>query len=272
MNETNAAGLTLEVLLKGSSEKSAEQYILSIATKKPIESSEAEIQPIVIILPSSPSESVRAIASDLEAIAGAKGSVIHTVTWPTAIPSLEAPPVIISLLEFNNSFITDLSEADYNALKILVLSGKRLLWVAKGNDPIMQAATGFLRSLSNENVGLDYCFVLFDDSNTRDSSGRARVIQQLLSTQEIEKEYFDRKGETFCSRWAEKKELSVLVGADRDNSHTASIVLSEAHGHLTLAKQKSKPASKLVFVASELVDRPLANNEVEVDIKSLLLR
>jgi hypothetical protein len=269
---TDAAGLSLEVLLKGSAESSAEQYVLSIATKKPIESNETETHHIVIIMPPSPSEDVKAIASEFKTIAGANGSPTHTVTWPAAIPSLEAPPVIISLLEFNDSFITDLSEIDYDALKILVLSGKRLLWVAKGTDPIMQTATGFLRSLSNENVGLDYCFVLFDESNKRGASEVANVIKQLLSIEEIEKEYIDINGEIYCSRWAEKRELSAMVGADGDGSYTASIALSEAQGGLTLAEQQSKPALKVIFVASELADRLLANNEVEIDIKSLLLR
>jgi hypothetical protein len=271
-NETDAAGMSLEVLLKGSAEGSVEQYILSIATKKPIKSSEAKNHQIVIILPSSPSEGVKAIVSELKAVAGANGSPVYSVTWPTAIPSLEAPPVIISLLEFNDSFITDLSEADYGALKALVLRGKRLLWVAKGSDPIMQTATGFLRSLSNENGGLDYCFVILEESNKRDALDVAKVIEQLLSTKEIETEYIDRNGEIYCSRWAEKRELSVLVGADGDGSHIASITLSEAQGGLTLTKQQSKPVSKAVFAASELADQPLADNEVEIDIRALLLR
>jgi len=260
------------MLIKGNAESSAEQYVLSIATKKRTENSEAKTHQIVIILPSSPSEGVKALASELKIIVGANGSPVHTVTWPTAIPSLEVPPVIISLLEFNDSFITDLSETDYDALKTVVLSGKRLLWVAKGTDPIMQTATGFLRSLSNENVGIDYCFVLLDESKKRGASEIAKVIKQLLSIENIEKEYIERNGEIYCSRWAEKRELSALVGADGDSPYTATIALSEAKGRLTLAEQQSKPASKVVFMASELADCPLANNEVEVDIKSLLLR
>jgi hypothetical protein len=242
-----------------------------MATKQPTKISDAENHPIVIILPSSPSQGVLQVDSELRVVATAKGSPVYSVTWPAAVPSLEESPVLISLLEFDDSFIADLSEADYVGLKALVLSGKRLLWVARGSNPVMQTATGFIRSLSNENGGTDYCFVLFDEGANRNALDMAKVIGQLLATEEVEKEYYDKNGQIYCSRWTEKRELSLLVGADGDGSHTQSITLSEAPCGLTLTKQKGGPVSKAVFAASELATQPLADNEVEIDVRSLLL-
>jgi hypothetical protein len=260
------------VLLKGSAEGSVEQYILSVATKEPARSSEVETHPVVLILPSSPSEGVMAIESELKTVAAGRGLLVSSVTWPAPVPNLETPPVIISLLEFDDSFIADLSEVDYGALKTMALGGKRLLWVARGSDPIMQTATGFIRSLSNENGGTDYCFVLFEETNDHEASKVTEVIEKLLSIPEIEKEYVARNGEVYCSRWAEKRGLSMLVGADGDNSHTESIMLREARGGLTLVQQKNKPVSRAMFAVSDLPCQPLADNEVEIDVRSLLLR
>lgn len=263
--------MSSQFFLEGASEDAVEQPALSIAVKPPPNCNDDEHNELLVVLPRDPSENVTAVASQLMTVAGVKGSIVHSVTWPAPIPSLKAPPTVVSLLEFNNSFITDLSELDYDALKATVLCGKRLLWVAKGNDPIMQTATGFLRSLNNENPSLECSFLLLEEDSKRDALEAAKMIEQILSTQEIEKEHFERSGILHCSRWAEKRDLSTLVGADKDGSQTASIALSEVQSCLTLTKQESKPASKVVCSTSELADQPLGDNEVEIGVRSLLL-
>ncbi|KAH7092025.1 putative polyketide synthase [Paraphoma chrysanthemicola] len=270
-NESDANTLSFQTLFQGSTKGSIEQFALSIATKEPIQSNEVASHEIVVVLPPNPSDATQEIALELKGLFDAKGLSTHSVEWPETVVNLERPCMIISLLEFSDSFITNPSAADYNALKTLVLGGKRLLWVAKGGDPIMQTAAGFIRSLSNENPGLDYCFVLEEESKERDASDIAKMIVRLLAIEEIETEYIVRNGEIHISRWAEKRELSALVGADRDDSHTATIMLSDAPGSLTLMEQESDPMSKALFITSEVADRNLLEDEVEVDVKSLVL-
>lgn len=224
----------------------------------------AHNHPMIIVEPSTHSEEVTAIVSQLKAAAGSSESSAQCVIWPAQVPNLEAPPAVVSLIEFNKSVITDLSETEYNSLKALVLGAKRLLWVAKGSDPIMQTATGLLRSLGNENVNIDYSFLLLDDKEGHEPTDVAKVIKQILSMDEIEKEYIVRNGDIYCNRWAEKRELSFLCGAAEDGSDTALMVLHEAQGSLTFTGGR--------FDSTECPDRPLAEDEVEVDIKSLLLR
>lgn len=245
---------------------------LAIATKPNAVVGETEKHPFIIVLPSDPSEEILAIASELRAVAVADGRSVDNVTWPSALPAGKSTPVIVSLLEFENSFISDLSEIDYDVLKTLVLSGKRLLWIAKGSGPVMQTATGFIRSLSNENSGADYSFVLFEEGNTRDAVDMAKVIHQLVHAEVLEKEYMEKSGELHCSRWTEKRALSAMVGAADEASSTETIVLSSVQGSLTLTEQKNDRETKVLFTGSERFTHSLADHEVEIEIISLLLR
>jgi hypothetical protein len=258
--------------VKGSVKESLKQSILSMATKKAIGDDNSATDNVFIVLPPNSSEDVKAVAACLEDHFTAKGSPVHSVIWPSVIPDVEAPPVIVSLLEFNDSFITSLSEADYDGLKALVLRGKRLLWVTKGSNPIMQTATGFLRSLGNENPGLDNCFLHVEETIQRNAQGIARVIERVLLTKELEGEYIEKDGEICCSRWAEKRELCGLVGVNNDASQVESMALNKAQGGLTLSSQKGELTTQAVFVASKAVDQPLADDEVEIDTRSVLIR
>jgi hypothetical protein len=266
----SGSGLSFNVLLKESIEG---QYCsLSMATKPPFESKESKSQAVIVVLPLNPSEGVTAIASELTTAVSAKGSPVFSVTWPAPIPSLEEPPIIVSLLEFDDSLITDLSEADYDALKGLVLAGKRLLWIAKGSNPIMQTASGFIRSLSSENTGNDYSFMLLEESRKRNVFDTTKMIEQILATAEIEKEYIEKDGEIYCSRWIQNRDITALISADRNASHTTSIALSEITGSLTLTKQESEAGLNFVFTSSEIANRHVTENELDIAVRSLLLR
>lgn len=255
------------MLLQGSTDALLEQCALFIATQPIIKSQIDGTSGIVAILPSDKSESITAIASDLQAIANDKGVPFRSVAWPEPIPSLEEPTIIISLLEWDKSLITDLSEAEYETLKTIALAGKRLLWVAKGSDPIMQTATGFIRSLSNENVGVDYCFLHLEENLTRDTYSVAKLIARLVTANEIEKEYIERNGEICCSRWIENRELTNLVGANGNASYPTSITLREAHCNLVLTEHQSEH----LFAPHDPESLTLSAKEVEIDVRSLLL-
>lgn len=50
--------------------------------------------------------------------------------------------MLISLLELDSPFLQDLCPENFATLQALMLRSKRMLWVAMGEDPAMQAAVG----------------------------------------------------------------------------------------------------------------------------------
>lgn len=268
----NSAELSFELLHKYNKRESLGQFQLSIATKKAILEDKYDTANVFIVLPPKPSEVVKEIAACLEEgfTANGKGSSAYCITWPSAIPNVEIPSVVVSLLEFSESFITTLSEAEFDSLKTLVLRRKRLFWITKGSDPIMQTAKGFLRSLGNENPGLDYCFFHIDELVQHSAQSIAKLLERVLVARELEREYIEKGGEICCSRWMEKRDLSSLVGAG-DGSQFELFSLGKARGALTLTSQKRDLGSQVIFVEDDL-EQILADDEIEIDIKSVLIR
>nr|P9WET8.1 RecName: Full=Highly reducing polyketide synthase Preu1; AltName: Full=biosynthesis protein Preu1 [Preussia isomera]UNY67713.1 polyketide synthase Preu1 [Preussia isomera] len=246
------------------------EHVLSFATKGTAEKANTENFRTVILLPRCPSENVKKVASALEQVITVKGA-IDTVIWSAEMPSLENSSTVISLLEFDDAFVADLSEEDFSSLKTLALGVKRILWVAHGTDPQMQTAAGWLRSLSNENMGIDYCYLLLESATDQEALDVAKLIERVSSTEEMEREYTERDDGLCCSRWAAKTELSALVGADSDQSKDATMRLGEARHGLTLTGKRGKLPSDARFTSVDVLDQNLTENEVMIDVRSVLL-
>jgi hypothetical protein len=190
----------------------------------------------------------------------------------TKIPQLQVPPLVISLLEYSASFLENVSQADFGALKSIVLRCKRMLWLALGSTPVMHTASGFLRSLSNENVSTTYCFIHLEDIKNRNISEVAKLVGKLLFLEHLEAEYIEHRGEMYCRRWVPNEALSTLVGAGGADEDLQSLRLGDVHDGIALVLDKASKASKTVFSTNDLRSQPLLDREVEVAIASLLLR
>jgi len=227
---------------------------------------------ISVVLSNSPTPHDVKLAEAFLKRATVSGQPVNGIISIADVSQLDEGQSIVSLLEYSQSFLEDLSEADFTALKRAVLSSKHLLWISKGDAPIMSAATGFLRSLQNENTGSSFCHLKLQDKDDRSAEETANLIAKILSAENVESEYTEENGVLYCSRWAPNHALSALVGANQAQSIEETISLSDAPSGLILQDQKSSAGLRRVFVGSQSTPQPLLENEVEIEITSLLLR
>lgn len=265
-NELAANDTILEFLVQDSTETA-----LYIGTPKPAPRNEQGASTVLILLPLNPSSEAVALGQAFKKLAKVGGSSVYEVSGFTTLPQLETPPLVISLLEYSTSFLRDISESEFVALKSMVLGCKKLFWLAKGSDPVMHTASGFLRSLSNENIGTAYCFIHLEDRTSRDASETSGLVGKLFSLELSESEYIEHDGELYCSRWHANDALSLLVGAGGADAGLESFKLSAAHDGLALVLDNGPKASMAVFSTDERAFQPLLDREVEVAVTSSLM-
>jgi len=270
-NAEDTTRLTLDIILAQALKDNIQHNVLAYGIKTLTKPESHVNKDIVVVLPSKPSQYVTAVAAELEAALVTKGSRVHTVTWPAPIPAFETSPEIVSMLEFDDLLISKMSSTDFKLLKALVFSGKRLLWVVKGRDPILQTASGFLRSLSNENAGVEYCFLHLGETGERSYQSISNTVEQLLSHGDLEREYKEVDGMICCSRWSERQDLSALVGAGDVSSQKTFLSLGRTRGAFNLINGKNDAGSKSVFT-EEVSNCNILESEVEIEVRSLLLK
>lgn len=126
----------------------------------------------------------------------AYGLHTETIRWPSHVSNLKGK-MLVSLMEVDSPFLQDLCAEDLVALQMLTLHSKRMLWVAMGEDPAMQAAVGYLRVLQNEDVDLDLRYLLLGDAGratTRSLEEIAQTVAAMTSSPTTDRGYIELKG------------------------------------------------------------------------------
>ncbi|KAK4106755.1 hypothetical protein N658DRAFT_461640 [Parathielavia hyrcaniae] len=229
----------------------------------------ATAQTVVLIEPAEPSSEASELSQALSSQLAGFEIATETVRWSAEL-ELERlqGKILISLLETEAPFLQDISVEDYAALKTLLLNSARVLWVAKGEDPAMQAAVGYLRVLKNENINLDPRYLLLEDRVGGGSSATDVVVEQMLVPLAVsattDREYVERDGRLCINRWVDDDRLSRIMmtsGGDEDAKHDAErLRLGDATTPLRLG------LGSLVFLAAA-DDQASSINPEEVEVQ-----
>jgi hypothetical protein len=129
-------------------------------------------------------------------------------------------------MELDSSFLQDHCAVNFAALQALMLHSKRVLWVAMGEDPAMQAEVGYLRVLQNENVDLDLRYLLLKNDagdTARLPESITRIVAAMASSPTADREYIELDGSIQINRWIDGDRLSSIMGVN-DGSSTSELM------------------------------------------------
>ncbi|KAJ5929597.1 polyketide synthase [Penicillium verhagenii] len=215
-------------------------------------------QTVTLIESINPSPREIEISHQLSAQLNAKGLRTDTVRWPIDLVALQGKP-LVSLLELHSKFLQDISAEDYDTLKTLTLNSTRVLWVAMGQDPGMQAAVGYLRVLQNENVNLDLRYLLLEDGQAIIGSpeGASQTIAALALAPTTDREYIEFAGSLHINRWVDDNRLDSIMTGDGSSPESDFMRLGDSRGPLRLCGSRYE-----AFDHNSM----LANEEVEVQL------
>jgi zearalenone synthase (highly reducing iterative type I polyketide synthase) len=229
-------------------------------------------QTVVLIEPAEPAPEVLELSHQLSSQLASLKVATETIRWSAEL-ELELERLkgktLVFLLEAQSPFLQDISAPDFAALKTLLLNSARVLWGAKGEDPAMQAAMGFLRVLKNENIDLDLTYLLLEDREGRSPADAVRMLVPLLVSPTTDREYLEREGCLWVGRWAAYDHLSRIMTAGNNDGEPQKHVESERL-RLGDARTPLRLIGSSVFdIADDGPSSSLNADEVEIQVKAI---
>ncbi|KAJ5389914.1 polyketide synthase [Penicillium cataractarum] len=222
-----------------------------------------ENQTVVLIEPAHASSRLMEISAQLSLQLTAHGLRPETARWSTDLADLRGA-MLISLMELDSPFLQDLCADDFAALQTLMLHSKRVLWVAMGKDPAMQAAVGYLRVLQNENVDLDLRYLLLNNEGdaARSPENIAQTVAAMASSPTTDREYMELEGCIQINRWVDEDDLSSIMAADGTSSMSDLIRVGDARVPLRLE-------GSIYSAVKDRIGDCLADDEVNVQVMAM---
>lgn len=199
-----------------------------------------------------------------------QGFHVETLQWSSENASKLHGRSIISLLELETPFLSDLSEEDYSLLKTVALNNSRLLWVSRGADPAIQATMGYLRVLQSENVNLDLRYMLLEERANRPAEDISSRVAELAVAPTTNREYMEIDGSLCINRWVVDERLKHVMTSDGDQQgSTGSVTLRDVAGSVLILRHKSNEPDSFWFTVDESQQTDLTTDEVEIHVKAI---
>ncbi|KAH8819280.1 putative polyketide synthase [Xylogone sp. PMI_703] len=216
-----------------------------------------------IIEPRNLSEKTIAICENLIVVLTSANISPRRIRWPVE-PSQVKGAAIISLLEIEDAFFTDISPEDFDSMKDIMLHSSKLWWIALGDDPMKQTAIGYLRVLRNENPNLYLNYLLLEDKPNDSFSGLVDTILRVFSATNTDREFMEIDGNICINRWMADDGISRLNAIDNERDHLEYVTVGEISKGLKLIDQ----FPSIYFDIDDDAHTELAPNEVEIEVKA----
>ncbi|KAL0931325.1 polyketide synthase [Colletotrichum truncatum] len=226
-------------------------------------------QEFVVVVPSTCSSITQDFSKTLQDELVSQGNSVVVKDWDEIVSESgvtgptsgdKSSPIVVSLLEFEQPMLTDLSERDFHTLRSLILQSERILWITGGEDPSFYVVDGLARTISNEAAGLQFQTLHLSSpahgpslagrilaSNTPDNE--FREVQGLLQTSRV---YKSSAGERRIARHLKDA--------------TRIVPLSQEKSPVRLAIGRPGLLDTLHFVKDERILEPLADTDVEIRV------
>ncbi|KIW12713.1 hypothetical protein PV08_09991 [Exophiala spinifera] len=224
---------------------------------------------VCIIEPVTTSKRTEALSQALDLQLSECGLPAVRYKWPIESAQIARKP-IISLLEAEDAFLTECSSADFGAIKGLTLHCGSLLWISGGGFPVAGAPMGFMRVIKNENPNLDLRYLALEDYMTTSDLGQlAANILRVAFRPTVDREFKLIADQIHISRWTEDEKLGQMI-KDKIQSPT-TMLLAKGVPSLQLHRSVAGSASYFTATATDIADRVLAADQIEVEVKAFKL-
>jgi zearalenone synthase (highly reducing iterative type I polyketide synthase) len=228
---------------------------------------------LVIIEPPDSTGTTRSFCGDLQANLSDRGYTVSVTTLTkisTSAASELGGSIYISLLELNEPILSTLSEPVFHSFRKLVLNSKRLLWITAGDDPAMGVVDGIRRTVRNEVAGIKFQVLHLSNLETALCCG-PRLACRIITGNTKDDEFRERNGMLEVARIFNSVEGNECIRhCLEDSVRVQSLKHHEDALRLTILKPGL--LDTLTFIADDRMKVPLAETEIEVEIKATGVR
>ncbi|KAK6383872.1 Type I Iterative PKS [Exophiala oligosperma] len=185
----------------------------------------------------------------------------------------------IITLEAEKPWLIDVDAKDFDNLQDLVVRSRRLLWLTRGatdgHEPGSSLITGLARAIRAENPGLVLATLDLDPSWNCDDRANIDSIMRVfeLCCEEKEEadpdwEYALRRGSLQIPRYTPDAPTDAMLQAMTTQRQPVAGPLKQDGRPLKLEIGAPGMLSSFRFVSDEKVVEPLADNEIEIEVKA----
>lgn len=225
---------------------------------------------VVILEPSTLSAQAQSFSKRLQHILEDQG---YSVSTQTGLVGDIDGKAYVSLLELEQPILDNMSEPEFQSIRMLTMNCERLLWITCGNHPSLGMVNGFLRVVRSEIAGTKIQVLHLSSKGLQKGPSLAA---RILESKTLDNEFRERGGFLQVSR---------IYSSLRQNDHVRSHLYDstriinlldgvEYHNTPALCLNIGKPGllDTLHFVADEsTLHTPLSDYEVELQVKATSL-
>lgn len=225
---------------------------------------------VVIIEPPIAKAAAQDFSSLLQQALQGQGYSVSTKTWGDALsPDDVKGKTYVSLLELEQSMLDKLAERDFEDVRTVVLNCERLLWVTAGDNPSFGMVDGFARCMMSEIAGIK--FQLLHLSAATGLEHGPALATRILDSDSSENEYREVDGILQVARIFKSHQQNENIRYHLEDS-TRVVKLADQEDALRLTIGRPGLLDTLKFVPDERMLPPLADDEVEIQVKATGLK
>ena len=194
-------------------------------------------------------------------------------SWGSDLSALKGKPCV-SLLELENSMLSDISEHDFQSLKTLITETKRIFWIVGFDGPSSETVNGLARVIRNEIPGLSFQTAHIRVDQSPSLERLSSTIVRVLRSNSEDNEFRIKDDIVSISRLEEDVEANKQVQALLPDAPDIidMVPLGQADGGLKLCIQTAGMLDSLCFDADDLPLTDLETDQIEIDVKATALK
>ena len=181
----------------------------------------------------------------------------------------------IVLLELDRSLLSNIVEEDFDNVKTISQFARGIIWLTRGRNerPELGLITGLGRAISSESANLDFIELALDEKSPDTS-----IVQQIIQVYRrshnetaecIELDYLEKNGVLYINRIIESsylnQKLQLKFAPQKPEMHRLGQAQERS---LSLTIRSPGLLSTFQFDDNLILDRPLGEEEVEVEVKA----
>lgn len=246
---------------------------LAVATTSDIAKQDHRDREIIILEASNPSSRSSALATQLVQELESRTIKTSRIAWDRTSHDF-SDKECVSLMELEASFLEDLSEADFNEVKKLILTSATLTWVTALDGPAGAVASGMARSIRNEIPGKIFRSLQVQDKSLDTPEALAFLVGQVATTEVSDDEFREEAGVLQVSRAVEdvpmNEDFTQLLVEGKEN--VENMALEQVDGPQKLAIKAQGMLDTLCVEEDDVAGTELGNDEVEIEVKATGLK
>ncbi|KAK0635463.1 hypothetical protein B0T17DRAFT_485578 [Bombardia bombarda] len=228
------------------------------------------------------SEATPALEPSLRAVFEASGWAVTEEALAASATTTNAPAGAVALIldELHASVLTQITEAQWEALKTLISSGNNLLWVTKGaqykvTDPYNALVHGLFRVARREDASTKLTVLDVESAASPATSWAINAVLGALPTGKtdakavVETEFTERDGVLYVHRVVPDVAVNALKRAEKEGSEPVVGSLHENKAAIQLRAERLGTFQGLTWTETDVDEVPVEAGKIEVEVQAV---